>query len=96
MNAFYYHLCKQLDGFMTRKVQCTVCSENTNEDLQRGSTRINTVFIDQEKALAMLPGEVLWYFMRRSGMAEKYKRVAEDIMCNGSMTAIKCVINRID
>ncbi|KAK3557084.1 hypothetical protein QTP70_024750 [Hemibagrus guttatus] len=42
-----------------------------------------SVFDDLEKAYERVPREELWYYMRKSGVAEKYVRVVQDMRGDG-------------
>ena len=46
------------------------------------------MFIDLEKAYDRIPREELWYCMRKSGVAEKYVRLVQDMYGN-SVTAVR-------
>ena len=47
--------------------------------------------MDLEKAYDRVPREELWYCMTKSGMAEKYVRLVQD-MYEGSETVVRCAI----
>lgn len=47
--------------------------------------------MDLEKASNRVPRKELWYCTRKSGVAEKYLRVVQD-MYGDSSTVIRCVI----
>ena len=49
---------------------------------------MHCVFIDLEKAHDRVPREELWYCMRKSGVAEKYVRLVQDMYGN-SVTAVR-------
>ena len=44
-----------------------------------------------EKAYDKVPREEVWYCMRKSGLAEKYVRIVQD-MYDGSTTAVRCAV----
>ena len=46
------------------------------------------MFIDLEKVYDRVPREELWYCMRKSGVAEKYVRLVQDMYRN-SVTAVR-------
>ena len=48
------------------------------------------MFVDLEKAYDKVPREEVWYCMRKSGLAEKYVRIVQD-MYNDSTTAVRHV-----
>ncbi|KAI5615444.1 hypothetical protein C0J50_0125 [Silurus asotus] len=48
-----------------------------------------------ENANDRVPTEELWYFMRKSGVSEKYVRVVQD-MYEDSVTAVKCAVGTTD
>ncbi|KAK3511279.1 hypothetical protein QTP70_034774, partial [Hemibagrus guttatus] len=49
---------------------------------------------DLEKAYDRVPREELWYCMRKSGVAEKYVRVVQD-MYERSRTVVRCAVSHI-
>ncbi|KAK3545605.1 hypothetical protein QTP70_008208 [Hemibagrus guttatus] len=49
------------------------------EKYRDGQRELHCVFADLEKAYDRVPGEELWYCMRKSGVAEKYVRVVQDM-----------------
>ncbi|KAK3541748.1 hypothetical protein QTP86_002145, partial [Hemibagrus guttatus] len=50
---------------------------------------------DLEKAYDRLPREELWYCMRKSGVAEKYVRVVQD-MYERSRTVVRCAVGQTE
>ncbi|MCJ8729767.1 hypothetical protein PDJAM_G00110730 [Pangasius djambal] len=48
-----------------------------------------------EKAYDMVPREELWYCMRKSGVAEKYVRVVQD-MYERSRTVVRCAVGQTE
>ncbi|KAK3529345.1 hypothetical protein QTP70_029129, partial [Hemibagrus guttatus] len=62
------------------------------ERMVRGSC---TVFVDLEKAYDRVPREELWYCMRKSGVAEKYVRVVQD-MYERSRTVVRCAVGQTE
>ena len=42
-----------------------------------------------------VPREEVWYCMRKSGLAEKYVRIVQD-MYDDSTTAVRCAVGVID
>ncbi|KAK3570840.1 hypothetical protein QTP86_028269, partial [Hemibagrus guttatus] len=51
--------------------------------------------IDLEKAYDRVPREELWYCMRKSGVAEKYVRVVQD-MYERSRTVVRCAVGQTE
>ncbi|KAK3539802.1 hypothetical protein QTP70_013240 [Hemibagrus guttatus] len=50
---------------------------------------------DLEKAYDRVPREELWYCMRKSGVAEKYARVVQD-MYERSRTVVRCAVGQTE
>ncbi|KAK3544003.1 hypothetical protein QTP70_032763, partial [Hemibagrus guttatus] len=61
------------------------------EKYRDGQRELHCVFIDLEKAYDRVPREELWYCMRKSGVAEKYVRVVQD-MYERSRTVVRCAV----
>ena len=61
------------------------------EKYREGQNELHCVFVDLEKAYDKVPREEVWYCMRKSGLAEKYVRIVQD-MYDGSTTAVRCVV----
>ncbi|KAK3567446.1 hypothetical protein QTP86_020007 [Hemibagrus guttatus] len=53
------------------------------------------VLLDLEKAYDRVPREELWYCMRKSGVAEKYVRVVQD-MYERSRTVVRCAVGQTE
>ncbi|KAK3549929.1 hypothetical protein QTP86_016780, partial [Hemibagrus guttatus] len=53
------------------------------------------IFLDLEKAYDRVPREELWYCMRKSGVAEKYVRVVQD-MYERSRTVVRCAVGQTE
>ncbi|KAK3557762.1 hypothetical protein QTP86_000286 [Hemibagrus guttatus] len=49
------------------------------EKYRDGQRELHCVFVDLEKAYDRVPREELWYCMRKSGVADKYVRVVQDM-----------------
>ncbi|KAK3525896.1 hypothetical protein QTP70_010950 [Hemibagrus guttatus] len=60
-----------------------------------GQRELHCVFIDLEKAYDRVPREELWYCMRKSGVAEKYVRVVQD-MYERSRTVVRCAVGQTE
>ena len=52
---------------------------------------LHCVFVDLEKAYDKVPREEVWSCMRKSGLAEKYVRIVQD-MYDDSTTAVRCAV----
>ena len=57
------------------------------EKYREGQKELHCVFVDLEKAYDKVPREEVWYCMRKSGLAEKYVRILQD-MYDNSITAV--------
>ena len=55
---------------------------------REGQRKLYSVFVDLEKAYDRFPKENLLYFMRKSGMAEKYVQLVQD-MYEGSEAMVR-------
>ncbi|KAK3552184.1 hypothetical protein QTP86_005113 [Hemibagrus guttatus] len=65
------------------------------EKYRDGQRELHCVFVDLEKAYDRVPREVLWYCMRKSGVAEKYVRVVQD-MYERSRTVVRCAVGQTE
>ena len=61
------------------------------EKYKEGQRQLHCVFVDLEKAYNTVPTEELWYCMRKSGMAEKYVPLIQDIY-EKSETVVRCAV----
>ena len=61
------------------------------EKYREGQKELHCVFLDLEKAYDKVPREEVWYCMRKSGLAEKYVRIVQD-MYDDSITAVRCAV----
>ena len=61
------------------------------EKYREDQKELHCVFMDLEKAYDKVPREEVLYCMRKSGLAEKYVRIVQD-MYDGSTTAVMCAI----
>ncbi|MCJ8736395.1 hypothetical protein PDJAM_G00258030 [Pangasius djambal] len=87
-------ICEQQYGFMPRKSTTDAIFELRilrilMEKYRDGQRELHCVFLDMEKAYDRVPIEGLWYCMRKSGVAEKYVRVVQD-MYERSRTVVRC------
>ncbi|KAK3562413.1 hypothetical protein QTP86_033563, partial [Hemibagrus guttatus] len=72
--------------------------DQDGKDVQQyrdGQRELHCVFVDLEKAYDRVPREELWYCMRKSGVAEKYVRVVQD-MYERSRTAVRCAVGQTE
>ncbi|KAK3543274.1 hypothetical protein QTP70_014065 [Hemibagrus guttatus] len=60
-----------------------------------GQRELHCVFVDLEKAYDRVPREELWYCMRKSGVAEKFVRVVQD-MYERSRTVVRCAVGQTE
>ena len=58
------------------------------EKYREGQKELHCVFVDLEKAYDKVPREEVWYCMRKSGLAEMYVRIVQD-MYDDSTTAVR-------
>ncbi|KAK3539458.1 hypothetical protein QTP70_008492 [Hemibagrus guttatus] len=63
--------------------------------LAMGQAEADEVIEDLEKAYDRVPREELWYCMRKSGVAEKYVRVVQD-MYERSRTVLRCAVGQTE
>ncbi|KAK3506797.1 hypothetical protein QTP70_028366 [Hemibagrus guttatus] len=68
---------------------------NLMEKYRDGQRELHCVFVDLEKAYDRVPREELWYCMRKSGVAEKYVRVVQD-MYERSRTVVRCAVGQTE
>ncbi|KAK3506656.1 hypothetical protein QTP70_012932 [Hemibagrus guttatus] len=61
------------------------------EKFRYGQRELHCVFVDLEKAYDRVSREELWYCMRKSGVAEKYVRVVQD-MYERSRAVVRCAV----
>ncbi|KAK3556575.1 hypothetical protein QTP70_010770 [Hemibagrus guttatus] len=60
-----------------------------------GQRELHCVFVNLEKVYDRVPREELWYCMRKSGVAEKYVRVLQD-MYERSRTVVRCAVGQTE
>ncbi|KAK3574173.1 hypothetical protein QTP86_003831 [Hemibagrus guttatus] len=65
------------------------------EKYRDGQRELHCVFVDLEKAYDRVPREELWYCMRKSGVAEKYVRVVQN-MYERSRTVVRCAVGQTE
>ncbi|KAK3517461.1 hypothetical protein QTP70_012394 [Hemibagrus guttatus] len=65
------------------------------EKYRDGQRELHCVFVDLEKAYDRVSREELWYCMRKSGVAEKYVRVVQD-MYERSRTVVRCAVGQTE
>ncbi|KAK3558298.1 hypothetical protein QTP86_014684 [Hemibagrus guttatus] len=90
-------ICEQQYGFMPRKstTDAIFALRIFMEKYRDGQRQLHCVFVDLETAYDRVPREELWYFMRKSGVAEKYVRVVQD-MYERSRTVVRCAVGQTE
>ncbi|KAK3531996.1 hypothetical protein QTP86_002517, partial [Hemibagrus guttatus] len=90
-------ICEQQYGFMPRKstTDAIFALRISMEKYRDGQKELHCVFVDLEKAYDRVPREELWYCMRKSGVAEKYVRVVQD-MYERSRTVVRCAVGQTE
>ncbi|KAK3506985.1 hypothetical protein QTP70_034266 [Hemibagrus guttatus] len=90
-------ICEQQYGFMPRKstTDAIFALRILMEKYRDGQKELHFVFVDLEKAYDRVPREELWYCMRKSGVAEKYVRVVQD-MYERSRTVVRCAVGQTE
>ena len=56
---------------------------------------LHCVFVDLEKTFDRVPREELWYSMRKSGMAEKYVQLVQN-MYEGNKTVVRSTVETVE
>ncbi|KAK3553798.1 hypothetical protein QTP70_012234 [Hemibagrus guttatus] len=80
---------KRVEGVWERVVEARL------RKYRDGQKELHCVFVDLEKAYDRVPREELWYCMRKSGVAEKYVRVVQD-MYERSRTVVRCAVGQTE
>ncbi|KAK3529758.1 hypothetical protein QTP86_003031 [Hemibagrus guttatus] len=90
-------ICEQKYGFMPSKstTDAIFALRILMEKYGDGQRELHCVFVDLEKAYDRVPREELWYCMRKSGVAEKYVRVVQD-MYERSRTVVRCAVGQTE
>ncbi|KAK3510739.1 hypothetical protein QTP70_021324 [Hemibagrus guttatus] len=90
-------ICEQQCGFMPRKstIDAIFALRILMEKYRDGQRELHCVFVDLEKEYDRVPREELWYCMRKSGVAEKYVRVVQD-MYERSRTVVRCAVGQTE
>ncbi|KAK3574678.1 hypothetical protein QTP86_012451 [Hemibagrus guttatus] len=90
-------ICEQQYGFMPRKstTDAIFALRILMEKYRDGQRELHCVFVDLKKAYDRVPREELWYCMRKSGVAEKYVRVVQD-MYERSRTVVRCAVGQTE
>ncbi|KAK3574555.1 hypothetical protein QTP86_010175 [Hemibagrus guttatus] len=90
-------ICEQQYGFMPRKstTDAIFALRILMEKYRDGQRELHCVFVDLEKAYDRVPRKELWYCMRKSGVAEKYVRVVQD-MYERSRTVVRCAVGQTE
>ncbi|KAK3507758.1 hypothetical protein QTP70_035282 [Hemibagrus guttatus] len=90
-------ICEQQYGFMPKKstTDAIFALRILMEKYRDGQRELHCVFVDLEKAYDRVPREELWYCMRKSGVAEKYVRVVQD-MYERSRTVVRCAVGQTE
>ncbi|KAK3534319.1 hypothetical protein QTP86_014230, partial [Hemibagrus guttatus] len=90
-------ICEQQYGFMPRKstTDAIFALRILMEKYRDGQRELYCVFVDLEKAYDRVAREELWYCMRKSGVAEKYVRVVQD-MYERSRTVVRCAVGQTE
>ena len=86
-------ISKQQYGFMPGKgtTDAMFALRMLMEKYRKGQRELHCVFVDLEKAYDRVPQEEVWYYMKKSGIVEKYVQIVQD-MYEGSETVVRCAV----
>ena len=84
---------KQQYGFMQEKetTDAMFALRMLIKQYKKCQRYLHCVFVDLEKAYDRVPREELWYYMRKSAIAEKYVQFVQD-MYEGSQPVLRCAV----
>ena len=90
-------ISKQQYGFMSGKetTNAMFALKMLMEKYREGQRELHCVFVDLEKAYDRVLQEELLYCMRKSGIAEKYVQLIQD-MYEESETVVRCAVGTIE
>ena len=86
-------ISKQQYGFMPGKetTDAMFALRMLMEKYREGQRELLCVFVDLGKACDRVPREELWHCMKKSGIAENYVQLVQD-MYKGSETVLRCAV----
>ncbi|KAK3531462.1 hypothetical protein QTP70_022095 [Hemibagrus guttatus] len=92
--------CMKSDSKLSTMAKTKELSKDVRDkiiDLHKAGMGYKTIAkqLDLEKAYDRVPREELWYCMRKSGVAEKYVRVVQD-MYERSRTVVRCAVGQTE
>ncbi|KAK3516862.1 hypothetical protein QTP70_027082, partial [Hemibagrus guttatus] len=88
----YFEELMNEENEMEKRVEGVNSVEQKYRDGQR---ELHCVFVDLETAYDRVPREELWYCMSKSGVAEKYVRVVQN-MYERSRTVVRCAVGQTE
>ncbi|KAK3535778.1 hypothetical protein QTP70_021098, partial [Hemibagrus guttatus] len=86
---------KKWDMDRTEENRQEYSAEGRGRCLRPSRRHMTSCTLDLEKAYDRVPREELWYCMRKSGVAEKYVRVVQD-MYERSRTVVRCAVGQTE